>query len=89
MNKRGPGNVYRQRRLKLGYTVEQVAEVLDISVNEVYKIETGLVTPNLSLMIKLTRLLDIPAVKEAAELCYYSVKCEIPDGPEYGVCSNE
>ena len=51
--------MFKEYRIKRGYTQEQLAEKLGISINAISKWERGLNLPDVSLMKELCKILDI------------------------------
>jgi transcriptional regulator with XRE-family HTH domain len=54
------GNEVRRRRRVLGWTLEQLAEVADLSPNYVGKVERGEVDASLSTLLKLANAFETP-----------------------------
>lgn len=52
--------VLKQRREELGLSLQEVADICDISVSHLGMIETGRRTPSISLLHKLSMVLDVP-----------------------------
>lgn len=61
MDKLTMGDRIQETRKKRGFTQEQLAEKLDISVEYVSQIERGLKMPSMQLFIKLVEILDVSA----------------------------
>lgn len=59
-NKRTLGLNIKIERMRKKYTQEKIAELLDISVSHVSKLEQGLTSPTAYLLFKISKILNVP-----------------------------
>lgn len=53
------GNLIKERRKMLGITQPNLAEMAEISINTLYKIETGKANPTLNVTLKIAQILGL------------------------------
>jgi len=53
------GSLIKERRKMLGITQPNLAEMAEISINTLYKIETGKANPTLNVTLKIAQILGL------------------------------